>query len=96
MRIAQQLYEGVDVGSGTVGLITYMRTDSVSLAQEALMQIRDYVKKNFDANYVPKTPNIYKTKAKNAQEAHEAVRPTDITRTPTAVRRRCSHESQDP
>jgi DNA topoisomerase I len=92
MRIAQQLYEGVDVGSGTVGLITYMRTDSVSLAQEALMQIRDYVKKNFDADYVPKTPNIYKTKAKNAQEAHEAVRPTDITRTPTAVRQYLNDE----
>lgn len=92
MRIAQQLYEGMDVGSGTVGLITYMRTDSVSLAQEALMQIRDYVKKNFDANYVPKTPNFYKTKAKNAQEAHEAVRPTDVTRTPTKMRQYLNDE----
>ena len=92
MRIAQQLYEGIDVGSGTVGLITYMRTDSVSLAQEALMQIRDYVKKNFDADYVPKVPNIYKTKAKNAQEAHEAVRPTDITRTPTNLRQYLNDE----
>lgn len=92
MRIAQQLYEGIDVGSGTVGLITYMRTDSVSLAQEALMQIRDYVKKNFDADYVPKVPNIYKTKTKNAQEAHEAVRPTDITRTPTNLRQYLNDE----
>lgn len=92
MRIAQQLYEGMDVGSGTVGLITYMRTDSVSLAKEALMQIRDYVKKNFDANYVPKTPNFYKTKAKNAQEAHEAVRPTDVTRTPVKMRQYLNDE----
>ena len=92
MRVAQQLYEGVDVGSGTVGLITYMRTDSVSLAQEAVMQIRDYVKKNYDADYVPKTPNTYRTKAKNAQEAHEAVRPTDITRAPAKMRQYLNDE----
>ncbi|PKO90974.1 MAG: type I DNA topoisomerase [Betaproteobacteria bacterium HGW-Betaproteobacteria-1] len=86
MRIAQQLYEGIDVGGGTVGLITYMRTDSFSLATEAVMQIRDYIKKTFDADYLPKSPIMYKTKAKNAQEAHEAIRPTDITRTPASVR----------
>lgn len=86
MRIAQQLYEGIDVGAGTVGLITYMRTDSFSLAAEAVMQIRDYIKKNFDADYLPKSPVMYKTKAKNAQEAHEAIRPTDIGRTPASVR----------
>ena len=86
MRVAQQLYEGVDVGSGTVGLITYMRTDSFSIANEAVMQIRDYVKKNFDADYLPKSPIMYKTKSKSAQEAHEAIRPTDISRTPTKVR----------
>ena len=86
MRIAQQLYEGIDVGSGTVGLITYMRTDSFSLAAEAVMQIREYVKKNFEAAYLPKSPIMYKTKAKNAQEAHEAIRPTDIFRTPSSVR----------
>jgi DNA topoisomerase-1 len=86
MRIAQQLYEGVDVGGGTVGLITYMRTDSFSLATEAVMQIRDYIKKNFEADYLPKSPIMYKTKAKNAQEAHEAIRPTDIGRTPASVR----------
>ncbi len=86
MRIAQQLYEGIDVGSGTVGLITYMRTDSFSLAAEAVMQIREYVKKNFEAEYLPKSPIMYKTKAKNAQEAHEAIRPTDIFRTPASVR----------
>jgi DNA topoisomerase-1 len=92
MRIAQQLYEGIDVGSGTVGLITYMRTDSFSLAAEAVMQIRDYVKKNFEAEYLPKSPIMYKTKAKNAQEAHEAIRPTDISRTPTSVRRYLNDE----
>lgn len=86
MRVAQQLYEGMDVGSGTVGLITYMRTESFSIATEAVMQIRDYVKKNFDAEYLPKSPVMYKTKSKSAQEAHEAIRPTDISRTPTSVR----------
>ncbi|MDG1820467.1 MAG: type I DNA topoisomerase [Methylophilaceae bacterium] len=92
MRIAQQLYEGVDVGSGTVGLITYMRTDSLSLASEAITQIRDHVKKHFDADYLPKMPIAYKTKAKNAQEVHEAVRPTDISRTPTAIRQYLNDE----
>ena len=86
MRIAQQLYEGIDIGNGTVGLITYMRTDSFSMATEAVMQIRDYIKKNFEADYLPKSPIMYKTKAKNAQEAHEAIRPTDITRNPTSMR----------
>lgn len=86
MRIAQQLYEGVDIGGGAVGLITYMRTDSFSMAAEAVMQIRDYIKKNFDGDYLPKSPIMYKTKAKNAQEAHEAIRPTDITRTPASLR----------
>ncbi len=86
MRVAQQLYEGVDVGGGTVGLITYMRTDSFNMAVEAVMQIRDYVKKNFAADYLPKSPVMYKTKAKNAQEAHEAIRPTDITRAPAQMR----------
>lgn len=92
MRIAQQLYEGVDVGAGTVGLITYMRTDSFSLATEAVMQIRDYVKKNFDADYLPKSPIVYKTKSKSAQEAHEAIRPTDISRTPANVRQYLNDE----
>ncbi|OAJ70680.1 DNA topoisomerase I [Methylobacillus sp. MM3] len=87
MRIAQQLYEGINVGAeGTVGLITYMRTDSFSMAAEAVMQIRDYIKGNFEAGYLPKSPIMYKTKAKNAQEAHEAIRPTDIRRTPDSLR----------
>lgn len=86
MRIAQQLYEGINIGTGAVGLITYMRTDSFSMAAEAVMQIRGYIKQNFDADYLPKSPIMYKTKAKNAQEAHEAIRPTDITRTPKNLR----------
>ncbi len=92
MRVAQQLYEGVDIGSGTVGLITYMRTDSFSLATEAVMSIRDYVKKNFEADYLPKSPIMYKTKAKNAQEAHEAIRPTDINRAPVKMRQYLNDE----
>ncbi|OGV74549.1 MAG: DNA topoisomerase I, partial [Methylophilales bacterium RIFCSPHIGHO2_02_FULL_57_10] len=86
MRIAQQLYEGVDSGSGVVGLITYMRTDSFSLATEAVMQIRGYIKGNFEPEYLPKSPIMYKTKSKSAQEAHEAIRPTDIARTPDSLR----------
>ena len=92
MRVAQQLYEGMDVGGGTVGLITYMRTDSFSIAAEAVMQIRDYVKKNFDAEYLPKSAIQYKTKSKSAQEAHEAIRPTDIARTPAKVRQYLNDE----
>jgi DNA topoisomerase-1 len=86
MRVAQQLYEGVDVGSGAVGLITYMRTDSVNLAQEALAEIRAYVAERYGADHLPQGPRLYKTKAKNAQEAHEAIRPTSILREPAAVK----------
>ena len=86
MRTAQQLYEGVDVGQGAVGLITYMRTDSVALANEATTEIRYYIEKNFAAEYLPKSENVYKSKAKNAQEAHEAIRPTSIFRTPESVK----------
>jgi DNA topoisomerase I len=93
MRIAQQLYEGVSIGAeGTVGLITYMRTDSFSMAAEAVMQIRDYIKGHFEADYLPKSPIMYKTKAKNAQEAHEAIRPTDIRRTPESLRNHLTPE----
>jgi len=92
MRVAQQLYEGIDVGQGTVGLITYMRTDSFSLATEAVMQIREYVKKSFEPDFLPKSPIMYKTKAKNAQEAHEAIRPTDISRTPIKLRQYLNDE----
>ena len=86
MRIAQQLYEGIDIGGQTVGLISYMRTDSVTLAQEALSEIRGYISEHFAADYLPKAALTYKSKAKNAQEAHEAVRPTSITRTPDSMR----------
>jgi DNA topoisomerase-1 len=82
MRTAQQLYEGVDIGPGTVGLITYMRTDSTALADEAVREIRDYVAQQFNATYLPKDPVVYRSKSKNAQEAHEAIRPTSILRTP--------------
>ncbi|MFN3076527.1 MAG: type I DNA topoisomerase [Alphaproteobacteria bacterium] len=82
MQIAQRLYEGVDLGGETVGLITYMRTDGVQMAPEAIAAVRDRIGAQFGGNYVPVAPRLYKTKAKNAQEAHEAIRPTDITRTP--------------
>src|SRR5690606_36247043 len=87
MRIAQQLYEGVETGEGTVGLITYMRTDSVTLSQDALAEIREVIRERFGAVNLPEEPDIYKTKAKNAQEAHEAIRPTSARITPEAVKR---------
>ena len=86
MRTAQQLYEGVDIGGQTVGLITYMRTDSLTLAQEAVQELRSYIAENYDAEYLPKTQPQYKSKSKNAQESHEAIRPTSIVRTPDAMR----------
>ena len=86
MRTAQQLYEGMDVGQGTIGLITYMRTDAVVLADEALTEIRHYIGKKFDADFLPKAPVTYKNKSKNAQEAHEAIRPTSVFRTPDEVK----------
>ncbi len=76
MRVAQQLYEGVDIGEGQVGLITYMRTDSLNLAQEAIGQIRDVIVQLYGQEGLAEEPRIYKTKSKNAQEAHEAIRPT--------------------
>ena len=92
MRIAQQLYEGIETGTGTTGLITYMRTDSVTLAQEALTEIRDFVKGRYGADQVPSAPRIYKTQAKNAQEAHEAIRPTSATRLPEELKPHLSAE----
>ena len=85
MRIAQRLYEGVDIGGETVGLITYMRTDGVQLAPEAIGQTRRLIETKYGASYVPASPRIYSSKAKNAQEAHEAIRPTDLFRTPQDV-----------
>ncbi|MCI5075819.1 type I DNA topoisomerase [Oricola sp.] len=86
MQVAQRLYEGIDVGGETVGLITYMRTDGVQMAPEAITAARDAIGKEFGANYLPDQARMYSTKAKNAQEAHEAIRPTDFMRTPASVR----------
>jgi DNA topoisomerase-1 len=86
MRTAQSLYEGADIGGQTVGLITYMRTDSVNLANEAVAEMRAYIKDNFAADYLPGKQPVYKSKSKNAQEAHEAIRPTSILRTPDSIR----------
>lgn len=82
MQIAQKLYEGIDIGGETVGLITYMRTDGVQIVPEAVGPIRGQIAQSFGERYVPEKPRFYSTKAKNAQEAHEAIRPTDISRTP--------------
>ncbi|MDE2345258.1 MAG: type I DNA topoisomerase, partial [Gammaproteobacteria bacterium] len=86
MRTAQQLYEGIDLtGEGAVGLISYMRTDSVNLADEALAEIREVIAKRYGENYLPESPRAYKTKSKNAQEAHEAIRPTSAARAPEDI-----------
>lgn len=85
MSVAQQLYEGTDTGDGAVGLITYMRTDSVSLAGEAVEELRAFIAEKYGAKAVPASPQEYKTKSKNAQEAHEAVRPTSVLRTPESL-----------
>lgn len=82
MEIAQKLYEGVDIGGETVGLITYMRTDGVSMADEGINQAREVIGSKFGENYKPKAPRQYQVKAKNAQEAHEGIRPTDLRRLP--------------
>jgi len=87
MGVAQRLYEGVELGEeGSVALITYMRTDSVSVSQDALQQVREFIPERFGSSYLPEKPNYYKSK-KDAQEAHEAVRPTDVSRSPEDVRR---------
>ncbi len=86
MRIAQQLYEGIDVGGGAVGLITYMRTDAVYLAQEALNEIRELIATRYGKDNVPKEARFYKAKSKNAQEAHEAIRPTSVMRVPEEIK----------
>jgi DNA topoisomerase-1 len=85
MRLAQQLYEGLDIGEGSVGLITYMRTDSVSLAAEAISEIREVAAGLYGKGEVAEEPRIYRTKSKNAQEAHEAIRPTSAKITPAHV-----------
>jgi len=92
MRIAQQLYEGLDIGGETVGLITYMRTDSVNLAQDALEEIREFIKQRYGKDALPDEARVYKTKAKNAQEAHEAIRPTSAGNTPDEIKQYLSAE----
>jgi DNA topoisomerase-1 len=92
MTVAQQLYEGIDVGGETVGLISYMRTDSVTLANEAVAELRELIATRYGDGFVPDKPPQYKTKSKNAQEAHEAVRPTSAFRVPEQVK---SHLSPD-
>src|SRR5918911_2596656 len=92
MRIAQRLYEGIDIGGETVGLITYMRTDGVQIASEAISQARKVIGEIYGNNYVPDSPRQYQTKAKNAQEAHEAIRPTDLSRRPADMRRKLDND----
>ena len=85
MRCAQKLYEGIALGGETVGLITYMRTDSVNMAKEAVASAQSLISRLYGDNYVPETPNSFRNRSKNAQEAHEAIRPTDVTRLPKNV-----------
>jgi len=85
MRLAQQLYEGVDFGEGAIGLITYMRTDSLSLAVDAVREMREVITKEYGAEAVAEEPRIYKTKSRNAQEAHEAIRPTSAAVLPSQL-----------
>ncbi len=92
MRTAQQLYEGIEIGGETVGLITYMRTDGVQLAKEAVTAMRAQIKADFSPDYVPAAPREYISKSKNAQEAHEAIRPTDIALHPAKVANMLSNE----
>jgi DNA topoisomerase-1 len=87
MQIAQRLYEGVDIGGETAGLITYMRTDGVQMAPEAISAVRGTIASEFGDKYLPEKPRYYSTKAKNAQEAHEAIRPADFTRKPSEIRK---------
>lgn len=87
MQVAQKLYEGIDIGGETTGLITYMRTDGVQIAPEAIEAARNAIHDTFGANYVPEKPRFYSTKAKNAQEAHEAIRPTDFKRKPDDIKK---------
>ncbi len=86
MRVAQRLYEGIDVGEGSVGLITYMRTDSVALANEAVSEMRSVIAERYGKEFLPEKPRFYKTRSKNAQEAHEAVRPTSAARHPDSIK----------
>jgi DNA topoisomerase-1 len=92
MSVAQQLYEGIDIGTEQVGLITYMRTDSTSIAREAQERAQQFIVEKYGTDFAPATPPVYKTRTRNAQEAHEAIRPTRVTRTPDDLK---SHLSRD-
>ncbi len=94
MFIAQQLYEGVDIGEGLVGLITYMRTDSTTLSKEALSSIHRFIKEQYGQHVSVSTSRIFKTKSKNAQEAHEAIRPTYVAYTPETIKHALNEEQQ--
>src|ERR1700733_332748 len=94
MRLAQQLYEGVDIGGETTGLITYMRTDGVQIAREAIASIREHVAANYGNNYLPSAAREYQTRVKKAQEGHEAIRPTDVAHTPDSVARFLSNDQR--
>lgn len=87
MKVAQSLYEGVEIGKESVGLISYMRTDSVNLSETAITDIRSYISNNYDARYLPNSPVKFSSKVKNAQEAHEAIRPTAMARTPDSIKK---------
>ena len=86
MMISQKLYEGVDLGEGRVGLITYMRTDSLNLSPIAVSRARKFINNNYGSQYLPEKPKFYKTKSKLSQEAHEAIRPTDPFRMPESIK----------
>jgi len=86
MQTAQRLYEGVDIGGETTGLITYMRTDGISMVGEAISECRATITSEYGDDYLPDQHRVYKSKAKNAQEAHEAIRPTSFTRTPASLK----------
>src|SRR5207302_3765555 len=94
MRIAQRLYEGIDLEGDTVGLITYMRTDGVAIAAEAIASARQLIGSEFGPRYVPGEPRVYRSPAKNAQEAHEAIRPTDLARRPSDVARHLDNDQR--
>jgi len=92
MQVAQKLYEGINIGSETTGLITYMRTDGVQLGSEAIGAVRNEIGQRFGNQYLPSTPRAYRTAAANAQEAHEAIRPTDVKRAPDRLRSYLDHD----
>ncbi|MEK9660739.1 MAG: type I DNA topoisomerase, partial [Alphaproteobacteria bacterium] len=94
MRIAQRLYEGIELDGDTVGLITYMRTDSVALSQQAVSSSRDLIDTTFGSDYLPDKPRIFRSRAKNAQEAHEAIRPTDLFRKPEQIARALGNDER--